>query len=207
MEHPATLRDQETKQVEFVRASGIAASRLYIYDGAELEGWHVGDSLQGDPESGTHSRKKVAVYREFKNSEANHLGLPLPKGSIRFYSQDDDRQVEFVGENEIDHTPKDETVRLYIGDSFDLVGDRKRMDFKVNEAQHWAAESFQITLRNHKKQGVEIRVVEHLYRWTNWDVKDFSQAFEKTDSQTIEFKTPLKVDEEKTIKYKVHYSW
>lgn len=207
LQNPATLHDEETKQVEFVRASGIASKRLYIYDGASIEGWQVGETLGEDAETGTQSKKTVAVYREFKNSEANHLGIPLPKGRIRFYSQDDDRQLEFVGENQIEHTPKDELVRLYTGDSFDLVGERKRMDFKVNDDAHWANETFQITLRNHKKQATEIRVVEHLYRWTNWVIKEKSMPFEKTDAQTIEFRAELKPNEEKIVTYKVHYTW
>ncbi len=205
--NPATLRDKETKQVEFVRATGVKAERLYIYDGAAIGGWRVGMMIGENPGYGTQSNKKVNVWREFKNSEANKLGIPLPKGRVRFYSQDEDRQLEFVGENNIDHTAKNELVRLFIGSSFDLVGERKRTDFKVTNADHWAEESFEIKVRNRKKEAVEIRVVEHLYRWTNWTVKEKSQDFEKTDAQTIEFKVPLKPDEEKVVTYKVHYSW
>ncbi len=203
----ATLRDKETKQVEFVRATGVKAERLYIYDGAAGFGWQRGMMVGSDPGYGLNSSKKVAVYRQFKNAEANKLGIPLPKGRVRFYSQDEDRQLEFVGENTIDHTPKDELVRLYIGDSFDLVGERKRTDFKVSNPEHWAEESFEIKVRNRKKEAVEIRVVEHLYRWTNWELKAKSQDFEKTDAQTIEFKVALKPDEEKTVTYKVRYTW
>jgi hypothetical protein len=202
-----TLRDKETKQVEFIRATGVKADRLYIYDGATLNSWRVGMSVGADPGYGTTSNKKVHVYREFKNSEANKLGIPLPKGRVRFYSQDNDRQLEFVGENNIEHTPKEEIVRLFIGDSFDLVGERKQTEFKVNEANHTLDETFEIQLRNRKKEAVEIRVLEHLFRWTNWTIMDKSQEFQKTDAQTIEFRVPLKPDEEKTVTYKVHYTW
>ena len=202
-----TLRDKETKQVEFIRATGVKAERLYIYDGAAISGWRVGMNVGADPGYGTTSNKKVNVYREFKNSEANHLGIPLPKGRVRFYSQDDDRQLEFVGENNIEHTPKDELVRLFIGDSFDLVGERKQTEFKVNEANHTLDETFEIQLRNRKKEAVEIRVVEHLFRWSNWAIEDKNHEFTKTDAQTIEFRVPLKPDEEKTVTYKVHYTW
>jgi hypothetical protein len=205
---PTTLRDKETKQVEFTRAAGVKAARIYVYDPVmKDEGWAPGEMIEKDEQYDTTSSKKVAVYREFKNTEENHLGIPLPKGRVRFYQQDEDRQLEFVGENEIEHTPKDELIRLYTGDSFDLVGERKRLDFKVNEANKWANESFEIKLRNRKKQPVEIRVVEHLYRWTNWTIKEKSQAFEKKDAQTIEFRVPLKPDEEKTVTYRVHYTW
>ncbi len=205
--HPATLHDKETKQVEFVRATGVKAERLYIYDGAQLGGWRVGMSVGSNQSYGVRSNTKVAVYRQFKNEEANHLGLPLPKGRVRFYSQDDDRQLEFVGENEIDHTPRGELVRLYIGNSFDLVGERKRTDFKTNEANKWSEESFEIKVRNRKKEAAEIRVIEHLYRWNNWSILEKTQDYVKTDAQTVEFHVPLQPDEEKTINYKVHYNW
>ena len=205
---PATLRDKETKQVEFTRATGVKAARLFIYDPIMKDrGWQPGHNVGGDEGYGATSSKKVQVYREFKNSEANKLGIPLPKGRVRFYAQDEDRQLEFVGENNIDHTSKDELVRLYVGDSFDLVGERKRVDFQVNEGNHRASETFEIKLRNRKKKPAEIRVVEHLYRWSNWTIKEKSQEFTKTDAQTIEFKVALKPDEEKTVTYKVSYTW
>ncbi len=205
--NPVTLRDKETKQVEFIRASGVKAERLYIYDGAVISGWRVGMSVGSDPGYGVTSNKKVHVYREFKNTEANKLGIPLPKGRVRFYSQDNDRQLEFVGENNIEHTPKEERVRVYIGDSFDLVGERKRTDFKLDEANHVFEETFEVTLRNRQKEDVEIRVVEHLFRWTNWTIESKSHEFNKTDAQTIEFHVSLKPDEEKTVTYKARYTW
>jgi len=206
--NPTTLRHQETKQVEFIRAAGVKAERLYIYDGAMLDDWHSGMSAGEDSDYGTQSNKKVAVFREFKNSEANKLGIPLPKGKVRFYTQDAaDASLQFVGENEVGHTPKDELVRLYMGNSFDLVGERKRTDFKVSKANHRAEETFEIKVRNRKKEPAEVRVTEHLYRWTNWEIAAKSQDFEKKDAQTIEFRVPLKPDEERTITYKVKYTW
>jgi hypothetical protein len=203
-----TLRDREAKQVEFVRAAGVRLERVYVYDGAQLGGWRAGMSYGGNPGYGTESNKKVSVYREFKNAQESKLGVPLPKGRVRFYTQDAaDQSLQFVGENTIDHTPKDETVRLYTGDSFDLVGERKRTDFTVNEANRRASESYEIKVRNHKKEPVEIRVVEHLFRWSNWEIKDKSQPFEKKDAQTVEFRVPLKPDEEKTVTYTVNYWW
>ncbi len=203
-----TLRDQETKQVEFVRATAVKMELVYVYDGAQLGGWQTGMMLGNDPGYGSESSKKVAVYREFKNSQENNLGVPLPKGRVRFYSQDGaDQSLQFVGENSIGHTPKDELVRLYTGDSFDLVGERKRTDFKVNKSNHWASESFEIKLRNRKKEPVEIRVVEHLFRWANWEIKEKSHPFEKKDAQTVEFHIPLKPDQEQTVTYTVNYSW
>ncbi|MDB6172047.1 MAG: hypothetical protein JWL59_1358 [Chthoniobacteraceae bacterium] len=203
---PTTLHDKETKQVEFSRAAGIKADRFYVYDGADIEG-PVESAQQNVPDYGTSSKKKVATFREFKNSEANHLGIPLPKGRIRFYQQDTGGQLEFIGEAEIGHTPKDETVRLYVGDSFDLVGEHRRTHFAADEDNHRATESFEIKLRNRKKEPVEIRVVEHLYRWPNWAITAKSQEFEKKDAQTLEFKVPVKPGEEATVTYTVKYTW
>jgi hypothetical protein len=203
---PTTLRDHETKQVEFVRAQGVNAPRIYVYDGATME-YGIYNLYRGAGDYGIPTNKKVWVLREFKNSEANKLGVPLPKGRLRFYQQDDDKSLQFIGENEIDHTSKDETIRVYVGNSFDLVGERRRTDYKVNEANHWMDEAFEITLRNHKKEPVEIRVVEHLSRYDNWELKEKSDDFTKLDSHTIEFRIPLKPDEERKVTYRVHYSW
>jgi hypothetical protein len=127
---------------------------------------------------------------------------------VRFYRRDDaDNSVQFVGENELDHTPAGELVRLYTGDAFDLVGERTRTDYQLDDRNSSAQESFAITLRNHKKDPVEIRVVEHLYRWSNWQITEKSDDYTKTDAQTIEFRVTLKPDEEKTITYKVLYDW
>jgi hypothetical protein len=145
--------------------------------------------------------------REFVNSEANHLGLPLPKGRVRFYRRDADGQLEFTGENVIDHTPRGETVSVYIGNAFDIVGERRRTNYRIDTARDWLDESFEIKLRNRKKEPVEIRVVEHLYRWINWEITQKSDAFEKKDSQTVEFRVPVEPDKEKVVTYSVHYTW
>lgn len=206
---PATLHDQETKQVEFVRGTAIRAQRLYIYDGAQTSqyAYYNPEQIRQDPNYGTQSNSKVWVMQEFKNSEANHLGLPLPKGRLRFYRCDTDGHLEFIGENSIDHTPKDETLRLYTGNAFDLVGERKRTSYHVESSQRWMEESFEVRVRNHKKDPATVRVVEHLYRCNNWKLIDQSTASRKTDAQTIEFPVTLKPDGETVITYTVHYSW
>ena len=203
---PTTLRDRETKQVEFVRAESVKAPSIYVYDGAEA-GYRFYGGRNNDPGYGTQSNKKVWVMREFVNAETNRLGVALPKGKLRFYRRGDDGQLEFTGENEIDHTPRNETIRVKTGNSFDLVGERKPTDFKTDRSDKWMTETFEIKLRNRKKEAVEIRVVEHLYRWNNWKLTAKSDEFKKTDAQTIEFRVSVKPDEEKTITYTVHYSW
>ena len=200
-----TLRDREMKQVEFVRATGVKAPVIYVYDGAM--GYRFYGGLNYNRGYGSSENKKVQIVREFVNSETNHLGIALPKGRLRFYRQNDDGQMEFTGEDMIDHTPRNELVRVTTGNSFDLVGERKQTDFKVDTSEKWLNETFEIKLRNRKKEPVTIRVVEHLYRWSNWNITKKSDDFKKTDSQTVEFNVKVMPDEEKTVSYTVHYSW
>ena len=206
---PTTLHDRETKQVEFLRAAGIQSKRLYIYDGAQFDrNFNAYQDVRSIQQYGTQSNPHVWVMREFANSDANHLGLPLPKGRVRFYRRDQDGQVEFTGENEIDHTPKDETVRVYTGNAFDISGERKQTRFQSQmQPGGWADESFEIKLRNHKKEEATVRVVEHLYRWSNWVVTQESAAHRQVDSRTIEYEITLRPDEERTLTYTAHYTW
>ena len=209
LEHTTTLRDRETKQVEFIHAAGVTTKQLYIYDGAKIDpnrynGWNW-ENIRNDHSYGTESNPKIWVMREFVNSDANHLGMPLPKGRVRFYRRNDDGQVEFTGENTIDHTPHDETIRIYTGNAFDVAGERKRTNYSVDKNS--ATEIFEIKVRNHKKEPVEVRVVEHLYRGKNWEVTAKSDDFQKKDSQTIEFPVKIAPDTEKVITYTAHYTW
>ena len=210
LERPTTLRDRETKQVEFIRGNGVTAKQLYIYDGANIDinrynwGW---ENIRNDRTYGTESNPKVWVMREFVNSQANHLGIPLPKGRVRFYRRNDDGQIEFTGENVIDHTPRDETVRMYTGNAFDLTGERRRNDYVLETGKKSATESFEIKVRNHKKEAVKVRVVEHLYRSLTWDIASNSSDYKKTDAHTIEFPITVAPDSEKVVNYTAHYSW
>jgi hypothetical protein len=202
---PTTLHDHETKQVGFVHAEKMYAPTIYVYDGAAGYQFY---GLNYDQGYGTEENKKISVMREFVNAETNQLGIALPAGKLRFYRRDDDGQLQFVGENTIDHTPRNETVHVTTGNAFDLVGERKQTNFRVDTGDKWIDETFEIKLRNRKKDApVEIRVVEHLYRWNNWQITAKSDDFIKKDSQTIEFRVPVKPDEEKTVTYTVHYSW
>lgn len=210
LERPSTLYDRETKQVEFVRASGVPSQRLYVYDGVKIDQNYRGYSQENirDMENfGVQSNPKIWAMMEFKNSKENHLGMPLPKGRVRFYRRDTDGQLEFTGENLIDHTPSDETIRLYTGNVFDAVGERKRTNYTVNRNARTVDESFEIKLRNHKKEPIEVRVVEHLYRWTNWEITKNSDPFNKLDSKTIEYRVRVPADGEKVVTYTAHYSW
>jgi len=192
-----------------VRATGIQSQRLYIYDGAKTEqyGYYSPEQIRNEPGYGTTSNPKVWVMQELKNSEANHLGIALPKGRLRFYRRDTDGSLQFVGENTIDLTPKDEMIRVYTGNAFDIVGERKRTNYHVDSNQHWMDETFEVRVRNHKKEAANVRVVEHLYRWTNWKLTDQSHESKKRDAQTVEFPVEVAANDEQVVTYTVHYSW
>ncbi len=211
LERPSTLRDRETKQVEFIHADHVTARQIFIYDGANIDmnrynGWGW-ENIRNDHSYGTESNPKIWVMREFVNSQANHLGIPLPKGRLRFYRRNDDGQIEFTGENVIDHTPRDETVRVYTGNAFDMTGERRRIDYVLETGKKSATESFEIKIRNHKKEAVKVRVVEHLYRSLTWDIASNSADYKKIDAHTIEFPVTIAPDGEKVITYAAHYSW
>jgi hypothetical protein len=156
---------------------------------------------------GQNSQPDVEIYREFKNSKENGLGVALPAGKTRFYRMDSDGQLEFTGENTIDHTPKNETIRVYLGNAFDLVGERKRTNFYKHPSQDLIRETFEIEIRNRSEDEVTVTVVEPLYRWSNWKITEKNHEFEKTDSQTIEFPVTVGPDQVKTVTYTVEYTW
>ena len=194
-----------------MRAAGIKSERLYVYDGMKLDqnqyrGWGF-ENIRMNSEYGTQSNPDVAVMREFSNSEANHLGMPLPAGRLRFYRQDTDGHLEFTGENEIKHTPSDETIRVFTGNAFDIKGERRRTDYHSDVGRRMVDESFEIKLRNHKKEPVVVRVVEHLYRGATWEITEKSATYLKTDAQTIEFQVQVPPDGEKSVTYTAHYTW
>ena len=206
VQRPVTVKDQQTKQIEFVTASGVPVDKFFVYDGAQIGFAGVYQPVD-DPSYGTASNKKVMVMLEFNNGEEAGLGVPLPKGTLRVYKSDVDGSTLLIGEDSIDHTPREEQVRLYIGDAFDIVGERVQTDFRVEYDEDWMEESYQITLRNHKDEDIEVRVVEHLFRWTEWKILESSHDYEKTDAQTIEFRLPVEAGGETVLTYTVRYEW
>jgi hypothetical protein len=209
LSEPTTLRERETKQVEFCRRAGVPGKRLYVYDAAPSValGGYVNDAGRANPSYGAEGNTKIATMLEFRNDKASGLGLPLPKGTMKIYRADSDGRREFIGESGIDHTPADETVRLQLGNAFDLKGERRQTDFKVDNSRQTATEAFEIKVRNHKKEAVDVRIVEHLYRWSGWKIGQSSDPFDKTDARSIEFKVKVPPDGEKVVTYRVNYSW
>jgi hypothetical protein len=208
LQRPTTVADNETKQIELVSAPAVPVSKTYVYDGANLGGyggWYYGSRENRD--LGVQSNKKVSVFLEFDNREAAGLGVPLPKGTVRVFKRDTDGSAQFVGEDAIDHTPKDEHLRIKLGEAFDIVGERKQTSFKVVVSGHVYDESFEITLRNHKSEPVNVRVAEVLYRWSDWEIREESTKHEKVDSQTVVFPVSVPADGEAKVTYTVRYTW
>jgi hypothetical protein len=203
------LHDGETKQVQFIDAASVSMRRSYLYDGlAEpMQPIYAGNVNQNQGYGLGGQNTKVLIVEEIKNSEANHLGMPLPAGRVRLYRRDHDGQMEFVGENLIDHTPAEDTVKIPTGSAFDVKGARRQTDFHVDYNKHMLDETFEIKLTNQKAQAVNVAVVEHMYRGENWEITEKSSHYSKLDSHTLKFPIAVPVKGEATLTYIVHYTW
>lgn len=184
------INNNETKQLSLFNVSNVPTKKLFIYEPEHVGGFHP----QGnDP-------KKVNVKIEVANTEKNNLGMALPKGKVRVYKRDDDGALQFIGEDMIDHTPREEKIRLYIGDAFDLVGERRQMNF-LQPSQRIQRITYEISLRNHKDSDATITSVEHAYG--QWKILSSSHKYEKKDSRTFEFPVKVPAHAEVKINYEI----
>jgi len=201
---PTDVNNNQIKQVELITAEKVPVEKTYLYDGAKVS-WNR-YSRYWDAGWGREQNKKVNVLLEFENRAARNLGIALPAGKCRVYKADTDKSLEFIGEDTIPHTPRDEKVTLYIGDAFDIVGERKQTDFKI-VTPRIVEEAFEIKIRNHKEEAITVNVLEKLYRWAGWKVLDKSHDYEQLDSRTIVFPVKVEKDGETTITYRVRYEF
>jgi hypothetical protein len=203
------LRDGEIKQVQFIEATGVSLKRSYVYDGAveNIQPYYGGQVNQQRDFGINLGSSKVHIVEEFKNSEANHLGIPLPAGRVRLYRRDADGQMEFVGESTIQHTPTEDTVKLTTGSAFDVKGSRRQTEFHINQNERTVDETFEIKLTNQKQQPVTVAAIERLYRGDNWEIAAKSSGYTKLDSHTIQFPLDVPAKGETTLTYTVHYTW
>ncbi|MCX5685815.1 MAG: hypothetical protein NT049_19340 [Planctomycetota bacterium] len=201
---PTTLADNQIKQIELLKAENVPVTKRYVL---EPDGLHA-HRRYGDPDS-----FNVNVYVEFKNDEKSHLGMPLPKGKVRAYKRDPaDANPEFVGEDEIAHVAKDEDVRLYVGDAFDVLGSKTWVE-QVGE-QNYAMDLARIELRNHKAEPVVVRVREHIdacpsgvsQQHRGWDLINPTVPFKKVDAVTYDFEVPVPAGGKAVLEY-VILSW
>lgn len=198
---PISIRDREQKQVQFLAAEGVQSKKIYSYYGPANDAHASGNSADLSLDANLESVTRVNVVREFMNSAANHLGSPLPRGRMRFFRRSANQELEFIGEYESNGTPADEKVEATTGFAFDLVAERTRTNFEIDPVKHTATESFEIKLRNHKKEAVEIRVTEPAARWHSWEVPAKSDPLTKKDGDKLEFNVPVKAGEERKLSY------
>ena len=187
MQRPSTLKNNQTKQISLLTAEQVPVKKEFVFFGAR-------QYFQGrfaEPLSNQHA----SVIVELQNRKESNLGVPLPKGAVRVFKQDAEGGLQFVGEDSIDHTPKDEKVRIKMGSAFDVVGSRKQTDWKKLAVDTYEA-AFEITVRNHKKEDVVVRVLEPIPG--AWTLSGASHEHRKTEARMAEF--ALTVPKEKEVK-------
>lgn len=203
----SSLPENSTKQIElFPKVSNVACEKTLVYAGQAGQ-WH-GGGLMTDRNYGITGNRKVDTYLSFQNRVENGMGVPLPSGRVRVAKLDTaDGSMEFIGEDRIDHTPKNETLLLKLGSAFDVVGERRQVDFKVDSNRNTMTEEIEVRIRNRKDEPVTVVVKENLYRWTNWKITQTNQPYEKRDSRTVHFPVAVAADSEAVVRYAVRYTW
>ncbi|MGA8365880.1 MAG: DUF4139 domain-containing protein [Candidatus Acidiferrales bacterium] len=192
-----SIQNNESKQISLLTASGIPMEKDLVVEGDP-------DYYRNPQGSGEAVPQPVKVYYRFKNDEKSGLGMPLPAGTVRVYQADSTGGLQFAGEDTIDHTPKDETLKIYTGNAFDVVCERKQTDYKQVETRLYQME-YQITLRNHKDGPVTVEVREPV--GGDWEVLSSNYKWTKLDSATIGFEIPVDKDGTATLDYRVQVKW
>ena len=201
LDRPTTLAVNQTKQVALLSASSVPVRKDYLLQG---QNYYYSGSY-GD----LGQKQKVGVFVEFDNKESSRLGMPLPKGIIRVYKRDSEGRAQFVGEDSVDHTPKNELVRLKLGDAFDVTAKRKQTDYKSLGRQgkfgsvHESA--FEIELKNAKKEPVTVSVLEPMPG--DWEVLQSSHPYLKEAAGTARFKVTVPAEGSATLTYRVRVKW
>ena len=189
-----TLRNNEEKQLSLLSASGIGVEKEYVYN--DIASWWWYSSGWSDA-----GEKKVDVMLNFNNSASNNLGMPLPKGTIRIFKEDSSGKLQFIGEDSIDHTPKDETIRLLTGQAFDIVGERKQTNMQI--LSNWYEYTWEVSLRNHKDQDITVTALENTAG--DWEITQENYPHIKESQNTIKWKVPLKANSETKLTYTIRY--
>jgi hypothetical protein len=202
-----SLPNNSTKQIElFDQARHVPAQRLLVFESSTRNLFiPVPYELRDFPNAGN---TRVTTYLQFRNDKASGLGVPLPAGRLRVSRLDPaDNSLEFIGEDVIDHTPRDERVRVRLGSAFDVVGNRRQVDFTSDSKAKWMEEEVEVELRNHKDEAVEVQVRENLFRWSVWKIVSSSHPYSKEDANTIAAAVTVPANGSATLRYRVRYSW
>ncbi|MDR4498901.1 MAG: hypothetical protein MRK02_13440 [Candidatus Scalindua sp.] len=192
LQRKTTIKDKQTKQIRLLEATDAEIVKELLVQG--IKSYFTSQYME------QNLKQTVHVYVKFKNSKNNGLGMPLPAGIMRLYKQDEEGSLQFIGEDRIDHTPKDEEVKLEIGEAFDVVAERKQTDYKQIATRLYESE-WEVTLRNHKEEEMRIGIIEPLFG--NWNVISNSHPYSKVDAFTIRFDIDIPKDEEVKVRYRV----
>jgi hypothetical protein len=203
LQRPTTLLNNEIKQIELLSASGVPIRKLYYYDGAKKR--YAPSGYKGYIPA-VAGNTKINIFIELVNSEKNNLGMPLPAGKIRINKGDDEGSLQFIGEDTLGHTPKNETLTLYVGNAFDIVGERVQTDTR-RITDRIIEESYKIKIRNHKRESISVSAVEHLDRYSDWEIVRATAKYEKKDARTVEFPLQVSAGKETLFEYTVRYKW
>lgn len=206
---PVSLPDNSTQQIElFPRAPSVGCEKRLVYAGQGPMYMGAG-ALYTDRGAATSAHRKVDVYLRMRNEKANGLGIPLPAGRIRVARLDPaDRTLEFIGEDLIGHTARDEMVQVKLGSAFDVVGERKQADFRIDTSAKWMEEDIEVRVRNRKAdEAVTVVVRESMYRWSQWSITRRTHDFTKDDARTVSFPVTLAPGAEAVVRYTARYTW
>ena len=205
LQRPVDLVNNATKQLELMPAAHqVACQKRLDFDFTRLGTVHHRRPLT-DRNYLNSGKAKAAVFIDFKNDKDSGLGVPLPAGRVRVNQMDSDDSIEFIGEDLIQHTPRNEEVSIQLGEAFDVVGERKQSHFQL--LNNGLKETFEIRVRNQKNQTQTVRVIEHLYRWSNWSIEDASHGYTKANASTVIFEINVEPESETTVQYTVQYDW
>jgi hypothetical protein len=192
-----SIQNNESKQISLLTGSGVPVEKYLLVEGQQY--WFRNPTGIGNP-----IKQPVKVLYRFKNDEKSGLGMPLPAGTVRVYQADSKGGIQFVGEDRIDHTPKDETLKVHVGDAFDVVCERQEMDYK-KIATNVIELEYQVTLRNHKDSAVTVEVREPI--GGDWEVLNSNFKWTKLDATTLGFSIPVEKDGTAKLDYRVRVKW
>lgn len=196
LDRKTTIKDNQTKQMSLLDAKQVPVKKLFIFSGYPPYYYSRYDR-------GTN-KQKVGVFLELENTQKNHLGIPLPKGTLRVYKEDNDGSLQFIGEDRIDHTPKDEKFKIKIGEAFDVVGERIQTDYK-HLGYNLYEVAFEVSLRNHKKEEIKVLVEEPIPG--DWEMLSNTHPYEKLSAHLIRFEVPVGKDKEAKVKYRIRFKY
>ena len=196
LDRRTTIKDNQTKQMTLLDATQIPVKKLFIFAGSPQ--YYYTQMNQGT------NKQKIGVFLELENTKKNNLGIPLPKGTVRVYKEDKDGSLQFVGEDRIDHTPKDEKFKIKIGEAFDVVGERIQTDYKRLGGNLFEV-AFEVSLRNHKKEDIKVLVEEPIPG--DWEMLSNTHPHEKLSAHLIRFDVPVAKDKEVKVNYRIRFRY